>query len=119
MNKNKNTDNITISDITLKQFGDYTSGFLQSLADRGYAAGTIGQHRCFIDALAGTMHAKGISIEELDEALTVDLRRKPAGKRAAGLTLSLLPGVSCGICRSTVPGNRHHRPRPRKSRGRN
>jgi site-specific recombinase XerD len=73
MNKNKNTNNIVINSITLNQFGDYASGFLQSLADQNHAAGTIGQYRCFINALAGTMHAKGISIEELDEALVVDL----------------------------------------------
>ena len=70
---NKNTDNFVINDITLNQFGDYAAGFLQSLADQGHTAGTIGQYRCFINALADTMRGKGIPIEELDEALAVGL----------------------------------------------
>jgi len=69
----QNTDNIDIDNITLEKFGDYSAGFLQSLADHSHAAGTIGQYRCFIDALAGIMHAKGISLEELDETLAADL----------------------------------------------
>lgn len=68
MNKNKNTDNITF-----EKFDDYAAGFLQSLADQGHSAGTIGQYRSFINALAGIMRAKGISLEDLDEVLAMDL----------------------------------------------
>jgi integrase/recombinase XerD len=73
MKRNKNTENVNASDTTFNQFGEYAAGFLRSLADQGHTAGTIGQYRGFIDALAGTMHAKGICLEEFDERLAVDL----------------------------------------------
>lgn len=73
MNENKSTDNFVIDDLTLNQFGNYAAGFLQSLVDQGHTAGTINQYRCFINVLAGTMHGKGIPIEELDEALAAEL----------------------------------------------
>lgn len=69
----KKSADIIVSDITLSLFGDYAGGFLQSLADRGYAAATIDQYRCFIRALACTMQAKGVLLQELDVALAMDL----------------------------------------------
>lgn len=76
MKKNKNTENIIISNITLNQFGDYTSEFLHSLADQGYVAATIRQHISCIDIIAGLMHAQGIGLPEFDEALAVNLAEK-------------------------------------------
>lgn len=73
MNEKKNIDNFVINDTALNQLGDYAAGFLQSLADQGYTAGTINQYRCFINVLADTMHVKGIPIGELDEDLAIEL----------------------------------------------
>jgi integrase/recombinase XerD len=73
---NKNTDNIVISNITFNQFGNYADEFLQSLADQGYVAATIRQYHGCIDVIAYLMHAGGIDLRELDEALAVSLAEK-------------------------------------------
>ena len=74
------TTDFIVSDIAIKQFGDYAERFLQYLLDQDYAAGTLVQYRCFINALAGTMHAKGIYLRELDEALAIDLAAQTGWK---------------------------------------
>lgn len=76
MKKSTNKTEFNIHDNALQVFGDYAAQFLQHLAAQNHAEGTIGQYRCFINSLAGAMHVKDISLQELDEALAVDLARQ-------------------------------------------
>jgi len=72
MNKKEN-NNYIISDSTSKQFGNYATGFLESLADHDYAESTITRYLRFVSILAERMEADGTPIQDLDEAQAEEL----------------------------------------------
>lgn len=90
--KSINKDNISnVQVITSETLGDYPNRFLQHLLDQDYAADTIKRYRQCIDALAAAMHATGVLLPELDEALAVEfVRRVRRDARRSAYTVSIV-----------------------------